>query len=141
MEVAADGDRVAGLADGADWLAGVDAFAAVDEGRARHVSVEVGAVLAFAVNQKVVAVEDRVVSRLQDLAVADGDQGRAASRDDVEALVGAAAAAWGAEFADVAAGTVRALDREDVVVIVDATIGGDDGGTCRCCESREEEES
>ncbi|MFP5388585.1 MAG: hypothetical protein ACLGG5_04720 [Thermoleophilia bacterium] len=79
--------------------------------------VKVGAVLAFAVDQQVVAVEDRVISGPQNLAVADRDQRRAAGGDDVEALVGAVAVAGGAEFADRAAGAVRALDGEDVAVI------------------------
>src|SRR4051794_29173619 len=74
MEVAADCDRVAGLADRADSLAGVDTLAAVDQGGPRHVGVEVGAVLAFAVDQQVVAVEDRVIAAAQDSAVADRDQ-------------------------------------------------------------------
>jgi hypothetical protein len=51
VQVAADRDRVAGLPHGADSLAGVDALAAVDQGRSWHVGVEVGAVLAFAVDQ------------------------------------------------------------------------------------------
>jgi hypothetical protein len=90
--------------------------------------IEVGAILAFAVDQEVVAVEDWVIARLQDLAVADRDQRRVAGGDDVEALVGATAAARSAEFADRAAGAVRALDREDVAEIGDgAVIGGDTG--------------
>jgi hypothetical protein len=39
------------------------------------VEVEVGAVLGFAVEQEVIAVEDWVIARAQDLAVANGDQG------------------------------------------------------------------
>ena len=123
MQVAADRDRIAGLSHRADSLAGVDTLAAVDQRRPWHVGVEVGAVLAFAVDQQVVAVEDRVVAAAQDLAVAYRDQGRAASGDDVEALVGAAAAARGAEFADWAAGAVRALDGEDVAVEGEAAVG------------------
>ncbi len=120
VEVAADRDRVAGLADGADALALPDPVAPVDRGRARQVGVEVAAPLAFAVDQQVVAVEDRVVAGLEHAAVADGDQLGAAGGDDVEALVGAAAVAGGAEFADGAADAVRALDREDVAVVRDA---------------------
>jgi hypothetical protein len=116
VEVAADRDRVAGLANGADPLPLPDPLAPVDQGRPWHVGVEVAALLAFAVDQQVVAVEDRVVAGAQDPAVADGDQRGLAGGDDVEALVGAAAAAGRAELADVAAGPVRAPDREDVAV-------------------------
>jgi hypothetical protein len=116
VQMAADGDRVAGLPHEANGLAGVDAFSAVDQGRPRHMGVEVGAILAFAVDQQVVAVEDRVIAGPQDLAVADRYQRRVAGGDDVEPLVGAATIAGGAEFADRAAGAVRALDREDVAV-------------------------
>ena len=98
----------------------------VDRGRAGHVGVEVAAVLAFAVDQQVVAVEDRVVAGAQHPAVAHRDQRRAAGGDDVEALVGAAAAARRAEFADRAAGPVRALDREDVAVEGDAAVAAGD---------------
>jgi hypothetical protein len=122
VEVAADGAGVAGLADEADGLAGKDMVAAMDQGRSRHVGVEVAAVLPFAVDQQVVAVEDRVVAGAEDAAVADGDEWGAAGSEDVEAFVGAAAVAWGAEFTDRAAGSVRALDREDVAVVGDAAV-------------------
>jgi hypothetical protein len=131
VQVAADRDRVAGLPHRADSLAGVDAFAAVDQGRAGHVGVEVGAVLAFAVDQQVVAVEDRVIAAAQDSSIADRDQRRAAGGDDVKALVGAPAAARSAEFADVAAAAVRALDGEDVVEIGDGAVWGGDPGRGR----------
>jgi hypothetical protein len=131
VQMAADRDRVAGLPHRADSLAGVDALAAVDQGRAGHVGVEVGAVLAFAVNQQVVAIEDRVIAGAQDLAVADRDQGRAAGGDDVEALVDATAVTRSAEFTDRAAGAVRALDREDVVEIGDAAVGRGNSGRGR----------
>src|SRR5436305_1726912 len=120
--MAADRDRVTGLPHCADSLARVDAFAAVDQGRSWHVGVEVGAVLAFTVDQQVVAVEDWVITAAQDLAVADGDQRRVAGGDDVEALVGAAAIAGGAEFANWAAGAVGTLDREDVAVRGDTAV-------------------
>jgi hypothetical protein len=123
VQMAADRDCVARLPYGADSLSCVDALTAVDQGRPRHVGVEVGSVLAFAVNQEVVAVEDRVVSGAQDFAVADGDKWRAAGGEDVEALVGAATAAGGAEFTDWAAGAVGALDWEDVVVVGEAAVG------------------
>jgi hypothetical protein len=123
VEVATNRDRVAGLSHRADSLARVDTLTAVDQRGSRHVGVEVGTVLAFAVDQQVVTVEDRVVAGAQHHAVAYRYQRRVAGGDDVEALVGAAAATWGAEFADVAASTVRALDREDVVVVGEAAVG------------------
>ena len=122
VQMATDRDRVAGLPHRSDALAGVDALAAVDQGRSRHMGVEVGAILAFAVDQQVVAVEDRVIAAAQDLAVADGYQRGAAGGDDVEALVGAPAVAGGAEFADRAAAAVRALNREDVAEIGEAAV-------------------
>jgi hypothetical protein len=123
MQVAADGDRVAGLPHRADALSRIDALTAADQSWSRHVGIEVGAILAFAVDQQVVAVEDRVIVAAQDPAVSHRDQRRVAGGDDVKALVGAAAAARGAEFADRAAGAVGALDREDVAVVSDAAVG------------------
>jgi hypothetical protein len=122
VQMAADCNRVAGLPHGSDALVGEDALAAVDQGRAGHVGVEVGAVLAFAVDQDVVAVEDRVIAGLQNPAVADGYQRRAAGSDDVKALMGAAAAAGGAEFADRTAAAMRALDGEDVAIEGETTV-------------------
>jgi hypothetical protein len=140
MEVAADRDRVAGLPHGAYSLAGVDALAAVDQGRSWHVGVEVGAVLAFAVDQQVVTVEDRVIAAPQHLAGADRDQRRVAGGDDVEALVGAAAAAGGTEFADWATGAVGALDGEDVAVVGGGAVWRcEEVGGGRCGKGREEE--
>jgi len=98
--------------------------------------------LPFAVDQQIVAVEDRVVAGAQDPAVADGYERRAAGGDDVEALVGAAAAAGGTEFANCAAGAVRALDREDVAIEGETTVrrcelvGGSWCGECREEEKR-----
>jgi hypothetical protein len=120
VEVAADADRVAGLADGANPLALPDPLAPVDQRRPRQVGVEVAAPLAFAVDQQVIAVEDRVVADAKHTAVGDGDQLGLAGGDDVEALVGAATVARDAEFADGAADPVRALDREDVAVVGNA---------------------
>ena len=141
VEVAADRDRVAGLPHGADSLSGPNSVALLDQGRAGHVGVEVAAVLAFAVDQQEVAIEDRVVAAAQDAAVADGDQRRVAGGDDVEALVAAAAAARGAEFAGVAARAVSTLDREDVVVVDDGAVAGGDASRGWCGEGREEEKS
>jgi len=122
VEVAADGAGVAGLADGPDSLAGPDGVAAVDAGRPGQMGVEVAPMLALAVDQQVVAVEDRVVARTQHPAGRRRDQRRAAGGDEVEALVGAAAAARRAELADRAARPVRAPDREDVGVEADTAV-------------------
>ena len=114
VEMAADGAGVSGLADRADSLSGPDAVAALDRRRADHVGVEIAALLALAVDQQVVAVEDRVIARAQHAAGRDCDQGRAAGSDDVEAFVGTAAAARRTEFADRATRPVRPLGREDM---------------------------
>jgi hypothetical protein len=140
VEVAADRDRVAGLPYRADSLAGVDALAAVDQRGSRHVGVEVRAVLAFTVDQQVVAIEDRVIAGAQHLAVAHGHQRRVTGGDDVEALVGAAATAGGAEFTDRATGSVRTIDGKDVAVIGDATVSGSDAGGSWGGDRREKEE-
>jgi len=136
MEVAADGAGVAGLADSTHSLAGVGAVAAVERRRAGQVGVEVAAPLPFAVDRQVVAVEDRVVAGAQDSATSHGDQGRTAGGYDVEAFMGAPAAARGAELSDRATGAVRALDREDMVAVEQATVvasaigGGRNGEGC-----------
>jgi hypothetical protein len=140
VEVATDGDRVAGLADGGDPLALPDALAAMDQGRARQVGVEVAAALPFAVDQDVVAVEDRVIAGAQDAAIGDRDQLGAAGGDDVEALVGAAAGARRAELADRAADAVGALDREDVAVEGDAAVAAGDAGRSRCRQRGQKDE-
>jgi hypothetical protein len=140
VEVAADGDRVAGLADGADPLSLPEALAAVDRRRPRQVGVEVAAALPFAVDQDVVAVEDRVVAGAQDAAVGDGDQLGLTGCDDVEALVGAAARARRAKRADVATSAVRTLDREDVAVEGDAAVAGGETGRGGRRQRREEDE-
>ncbi len=137
VKMAADADRVAGLPHRADPLAGVDAVSPLGQWRPGHVGVEVAAGLAFAVDQKVVAVEDWVVAAAQDLAVADRDQGRAAGGDDVEAFVPAATAAGGAELADVAAGAVAALDWENMAVIGEAATRGGDAGEGRLSRQRQ----
>jgi hypothetical protein len=141
MEVATDGDRVAGLADGADPLPRPDPLAPVDAGRPDQVRVEVAAVFALSVDFEVVAVEDRVVADVGDPAGRGGDELGPAVGDDVEAFVGAAAVARRAEGADVAAGPVRPLDREDVAQVFGAAVavagrGGGDGSG----ERREDEE-
>jgi hypothetical protein len=65
VEVAADRAGVAGLADGADSLPGPDAVAAADGSWADQVGIEVAAALALAVDQQVIAVQDRVVAGAQ----------------------------------------------------------------------------
>jgi hypothetical protein len=104
------------------------------------VGVEVAAPLAFAVDQQVIAVEDRVVANPQDTAVADGDQLGPAGGDDVEALVGAAAAAGRAELADGTADPMRALDREDVAVVGNAADRTRDAGGGRSGQEDEKGE-
>jgi hypothetical protein len=131
VEVAADGDRVAGLAHASDSLPGIDVIALLDCGRTGHVTVEVAALLPFAVDQEVVAVENWVIAPAQDSTAANGDQRGIAGGDDVEALMRAAAAAGSAELADVAAGPVRALDREDVVEVGEAAVGRGDASESR----------
>jgi hypothetical protein len=56
VELTTDGTGVAGLPHRANSLARVDTLAAMDQRRPPHVCVEVGALLAFAVDQQVVAV-------------------------------------------------------------------------------------
>lgn len=138
MEMATDADRVAGLPHGADALAGEDSITAVERGRVGHVGVEIGALLAFAVDQQVVAVEDGVVAGAQDPPSANGNERRAAGGDDVEAFVPTTAAARSAEFADVAAGAVPASNGEDVVVIGEAAVRRGDAGVGGCGKCREE---
>jgi hypothetical protein len=140
VKVAADRLSVAGLAHGSDPLPGVDAVALLDRRRPGHVGVEVGAVLSFAVDEEVVAIEDRIEAAVKDPAAADSDQRRAARGDDVEALMGATAAARGAEFADVATRRVRPLNGKDVVAIGEAAVAGSAVGESGCDDGREQEE-
>jgi hypothetical protein len=93
------------------------------------------------VDQQVIAVEDRVKIRLQNPAVADGDQLGLAGGDDVETLVGAAAVAAGAKFADGAADPVRTLNREYVAEIGSAPDGARDASRGRGGQGEEEDES
>jgi hypothetical protein len=128
MEMAAGAGGVAGFADCAYRLALPDPLASANESRSRQVGVEVAAALAFAVDQEVVAVEDRVIAGADDTAVADRHQPRPAGGGDVEALVDATAVAAGAELADGAAAAVRALDGIDVAVVGNAAGGAGDPG-------------
>ena len=115
VEVAADGAGVAGLAHRANPLTRPDTVAAINGGRAGQVGVEVGTLLTLAVEQQIVAVEDRVVAGAPHAAGCSGHQRGAARGNDVEAFVDATAAAGCAEFTDIAAGPVRAVDRGNVV--------------------------
>jgi hypothetical protein len=90
------------------------------------VGVEVAALLALAVDQQVVAVEDRVIAGTQNAAGDNGDERRAAGGGDVEAFMPATAAARCAEFADIAARPVPSVDREDVRVEPRASIASHD---------------
>jgi hypothetical protein len=140
VKVAADRQRVAGLAHLSHPLPRVDAVALPNQPWPGHVGVEVGALLGFAVDEEVVAVQDRVVSTAQHPAVADGHQRRATRGDDVEALVSATTAARDTKLADVAAGPVGTPDGKDVVVVGEpAVAGGDTGGGGRGegCEKKE----
>jgi hypothetical protein len=138
VQMAADGTGVSGLADGADTLAGPDAIAALDRRRANHVGVEVAALLALAVDQQEVAVEDGVIARAQHAAGRDSDQGRTARGDDVEAFVGAASTARRAEFADGTPRPVRPRDREDVGVERRCAVALGDSGRRRRDERDED---
>ncbi len=76
--------------------------------------------LTLAVDQEVVAVEDRVEPATADATAADRDQPGAARGDDVEPFVGPAAAARRPELADRPARPVRPQNREDVAAVFDA---------------------
>ncbi len=141
VEMAADGAGVSGLADCADRLAGPDQIAVVNRRRVDHVGVEIAALLALAVDQQVVAVEDRVVTHPQHAAGRDGNQWRMAGGDDVEAFVAAAAAARRTELADRAAGPVRPVDREDVGIERRCAVAARNGGRRRRDEGNEEDET
>jgi hypothetical protein len=122
MKVAAHVAGVARLPDRPHPLAGPDSLTAMNDRRPNHVGVEVAAVLALAVDQQVVAVEDRVIAPAQDAAGHRRDKRRTAAGDDVEALMGAASAARRSEFADRAARAVRPVDREHVAIEGESTI-------------------
>jgi hypothetical protein len=78
------------------------------------VGIEVGASLAFAVDQQVVAVENGVVAAPEHAAVADRDEILATGGDDVQPLMDAPAVAACTELSDGAAQPVWPVDREDV---------------------------
>jgi hypothetical protein len=141
VQVAAGADGVAGFADAADPLPLPDPLAPTDVRRTRHVGVEVGAALAFAVDQEIVAVEDRVITGTQDPAVAHRDQLGAAGGHDVEPFVDAPTVARRVVLADRATFAVRSLDREDMAVVGDAALAAGDASRGRSDQDEEEDES
>ena len=112
MQVAAHG--VAGVADLAEVLAGVDGVADLHRGALAQVHVRVVDVRALAVDHDVVARRGMEAAELH-LAAAGGDQRRAAGGEHVLALMGVPGAA-GAEVRAGAAEIVAAADREHVPV-------------------------
>lgn len=138
MEVAADRPGVTGLAHGADSLSGPDGGAAMKRRGTAQVRVEVASLLPFAVDQQVVAVEDRVVTGAEHLAASHSDQRRAAGRHDVEAFMPAPTAAGRAVFTDRPPRPMRPLHRKDVVVVTDGAVGSDELGGRRSGERREQ---
>jgi hypothetical protein len=118
VEMAANRAGVAGLANRADALIGPDPLATANEGRAWHVGIEVAAVLAFAVDQQVVAVEDGVIAATQDRAATDGDERRATGSRDVEPFVPPAAVPRRPEFPNRPPRPMRPLDWKDVRVVL-----------------------
>jgi hypothetical protein len=128
VEVTAGAGGVAGFADRADPLSLPDGLTPAEAGGPRQVGVEIAPPLAFAVDQDEVAVENRIETGAQDLAVADRDQLRPTRRRDVEPFVDAAAAAGRVVFADRPPRPMRSLNREDVAVVGNAAIVGDDPG-------------
>jgi hypothetical protein len=140
VQVAAGADRVPRFADPTDPLALPDPLAAANPGAPRHVGVEVAALLAFAVDQQVPAVEDRVVTGAQDAPVADRDEFGPAGGGDVKAFVDPPAAARRVVVADRPSDPVRALDREDMAVIGNAARAARDLGGGGRGERRKEDE-
>jgi hypothetical protein len=104
------------------------------------VGIEIAALLALAVDQQIVAVEDRVIAGAQDPTGRDSNQGRPAGGNDVETLVGATTIAGSAEFADRAPRPVWPIDREDVGVERRCAVAvGDSGRRRRDKNSKEDE--
>jgi len=128
VQVAAGADRVAGFADRADPLALQDPLTGMHRRRSRQVRVEVSAPLPLAVDQEVVAVQDRVVTATSDAAAGHRDQFGVAGGGDVEAFVDAAAVARGAEFTDTAPDPMRTADRKDVAVVRRAAVENRNAG-------------
>jgi hypothetical protein len=74
------------------------------------------------------------------VAVTHRDQLDAAGGDDVKALMGATAAAAGAEFANGATVAVWTLNGEDVAVVGDTARGAGDAGGSGSGQGREKNE-
>ena len=140
VQVAAGAGGVAGFAHEPNRLALPQTLPAPHRGRPREVGIEVGAPLAFAVDQQVVAVEDWIEAAPQDPTVAHRDQSGAAGGGDVEAFVDAAAAARRVEFANRSPYPMRTLHREDVAVIGRATGAAADLGEGRRGRQRQGED-
>src|SRR5262249_27352710 len=105
-----------------------DTFAAPHPGRSPHVGVEIAAILALAVDQEVVAVEDGIEAATKNDAGSNRHQPRSARGDDVKPFVRPAAIPRSPEFTDRAAGPVRAQDREDVAAVLETARSGSSGG-------------
>lgn len=138
VQMATGAESVAGFADAAERPALPEALARVDRRRAGEVGVEVAAALACAVQEDVVAVEDRVEAGATDAAAPDGDQAGAAGGGDVEPFVDAATTARRVVFADGAADAVCPLDREDVAEVRHPTCLAGDPGRSR--DGRQDDE-
>ena len=122
VEVAAGAGGIAGFADDPNRLALPEPLAAADRGRAGEVGVEIAAALAFAVDQDVVAVEDRVVAGLPDAPIADGYQPGAAASGDVKPFMDPPPIARRMKFPDRPSKPMSPLNRKDVPVIGSPTI-------------------
>src|SRR4051794_15630141 len=117
MKVAADRASVAGLPHGAHTLTGPDPLTAVNRGRTRQVGVEVTAILAFAVDQQVVAIEDRVITAPQHPPAACGNQRRATGSNDVKAFMPPPTVTRSPKFTNRPPRSMRPINRKDVAVI------------------------
>ena len=137
MEMAADRAGVASVPNRPHPLAGPDPVVGPHRRRPLQVGVEVAAVLALAVDQEVIAVEDRVEPPSQDPAAADRHQPGPTSGDDVEPFVGPPAAARSAELADRAPRPVRPENGEDMAAVGDPTAPRP-SRFCRRCEGEQE---
>ena len=124
MEMATGADGIAGCADRADPLTRQDPIAAVNPGRAPQVRVEVPAVLTFAVDQQVIAVQDRVVAAAQYPTAGHRDQLGAAGGDDVEALMSSPPAARRPKLPDSPPRPVRPGNRKYVPVVRPPAVTG-----------------
>ena len=120
VEVAADGAGIARVPHRPDPLAGPDPRLPAHPRQPAQVGIEVAALLASAVDQEEVAVEEWIEAPLQNPAAAYCEESRPAGGDDVEPFVGATAAAGRAELADRAPRPVGTENRKDVIAVGDA---------------------